>query len=339
MRLTKGGDARRELALLDEVGQCMRDASICGLGQTAYDAIDSALRRFQPFGAGSRCLTSRSTARPSRSSQGRRCSTRAVPAASTCRRCASARRCSRRTRAASASSSSKAVECSCPRAHGWPRTAWSCARRPIARRTPASSCSSCSRRRLSSTGRRTWPRGWTSTARPRPGSATTRRPCTSPRRSTTTSTCGTTGVASSATSASTRCGEQWQNTFAISVAGRGFDAHISAEWDAALPDSACVYCGNCIAVCPTGALMPTTEFEMRHDGTWDEDEPDRHDDGVRLLRRRLQPRAARAGQPHREGDEPRGPLDHPRQPLHQGPLRLHPRRGRLNPRLGLTRGG
>ena len=51
VRLTKGGDARRELALLDEVGQCMRDASICGLGQTAYDAIDSALRRFQPFGA------------------------------------------------------------------------------------------------------------------------------------------------------------------------------------------------------------------------------------------------------------------------------------------------
>ena len=67
------------------------------------------------------------------------------------------------------------------------------------------------------------------------------------------------------------CGEQWQNTFAISVAGRGFDAHISAEWDAALPDSACVYCGNCIAVCPTGALTPSTEFEMRHDGTWDED--------------------------------------------------------------------
>jgi predicted molibdopterin-dependent oxidoreductase YjgC len=31
-----------------------------------------------------------------------------------------------------------------------------------------------------------------------------------------------------------------------------------------------VYCGNCIAVCPTGALMPTTEFERRRDGTWDE---------------------------------------------------------------------
>jgi predicted molibdopterin-dependent oxidoreductase YjgC len=67
------------------------------------------------------------------------------------------------------------------------------------------------------------------------------------------------------------CGEQWQNTFAIGVAGRGFDARISAEWDVALTESACVYCGNCIAVCPTGALVPTTEFEMRAAGTWDED--------------------------------------------------------------------
>ena len=66
------------------------------------------------------------------------------------------------------------------------------------------------------------------------------------------------------------CGEQWQNTFAIGVAGRGFDATISTEWDVALTDSACVYCGNCIAVCPTGALMPTSEFELRAAGTWDE---------------------------------------------------------------------
>lgn len=66
------------------------------------------------------------------------------------------------------------------------------------------------------------------------------------------------------------CGEQFQNTFAIAVAGRGFDAHIAVEFDNALPDSACVYCGNCIAVCPTGALMASTEFSMRADGTWDE---------------------------------------------------------------------
>ncbi len=52
------------------------------------------------------------------------------------------------------------------------------------------------------------------------------------------------------------CGEQWQSSFAIAVAGRGFDAHISTEFDVPLTDSACVYCGNCIAVCPTGALSP-----------------------------------------------------------------------------------
>lgn len=66
------------------------------------------------------------------------------------------------------------------------------------------------------------------------------------------------------------CGEQWQNTFAIAVAGRGFDSHIAAEFDTSLPDSACVYCGNCIAVCPTGALMFTSEHDMRAAGTWDE---------------------------------------------------------------------
>jgi predicted molibdopterin-dependent oxidoreductase YjgC len=67
------------------------------------------------------------------------------------------------------------------------------------------------------------------------------------------------------------CGEQWQQTFAIGVAGRGFDAHIAAEYDVELPDSACVYCGNCIQVCPTGALMFTSEHEMRAAGTWDEE--------------------------------------------------------------------
>jgi predicted molibdopterin-dependent oxidoreductase YjgC len=66
------------------------------------------------------------------------------------------------------------------------------------------------------------------------------------------------------------CGEQYQNTFAIAVAGRGFDARISTEYVTELPESACVYCGNCIAVCPTGALMFRSEFEMRRDGTWDE---------------------------------------------------------------------
>ena len=39
----------RELALIGEVGQCMRDASICGLGQTASSAIESAIGRLRVF--------------------------------------------------------------------------------------------------------------------------------------------------------------------------------------------------------------------------------------------------------------------------------------------------
>ncbi|HXW16996.1 MAG TPA: 2Fe-2S iron-sulfur cluster-binding protein [Candidatus Acidoferrales bacterium] len=66
------------------------------------------------------------------------------------------------------------------------------------------------------------------------------------------------------------CGVDAQNTFAIAVAGRGFSARIATEFDVPLPDSACVYCGNCIGVCPTGALMFRSEFEMRKAGTWDE---------------------------------------------------------------------
>ncbi len=66
------------------------------------------------------------------------------------------------------------------------------------------------------------------------------------------------------------CGVDAQNTFAIAVAGRGFEARISTEFDVGLPDSACVYCGNCIGVCPTGALMFKSEYDMRAAGTWDE---------------------------------------------------------------------
>jgi predicted molibdopterin-dependent oxidoreductase YjgC len=67
------------------------------------------------------------------------------------------------------------------------------------------------------------------------------------------------------------CGVDAQNTFAIGVAGRGFSAHIATEYEVPLPDSACVYCGNCIGVCPTGALMFKSEYDMRQAGTWSED--------------------------------------------------------------------
>ncbi len=131
------------------------------------------------------------------------------------------------------------------------------------------------------------------------------------------------------------CGVDAQNTFAIAVAGRGFDAHISTEYDSPLPASACVYCGNCIGVCPTGALMFRSEHEMRAAGTWDEDAQVRTDTicpycGVGCtLTLHVQAGAI---------VKVTSPLDarhHRGQPLRQGPLRLHVR-GRGRQRVGPT---
>ncbi|ANY10407.1 NADH dehydrogenase [Pseudonocardia sp. HH130630-07] len=68
------------------------------------------------------------------------------------------------------------------------------------------------------------------------------------------------------------CGTDAQFTFAIAAAGRGFDARIATEHDVELPGSACVYCGNCIGVCPTGALVSVAEYDRREAGRWRPDE-------------------------------------------------------------------
>jgi NADH-quinone oxidoreductase subunit F len=52
-RLTAGtprGSADAEYALIDDLAQAMRDASICGLGHTASTAVQSAIRKFRVFG-------------------------------------------------------------------------------------------------------------------------------------------------------------------------------------------------------------------------------------------------------------------------------------------------
>jgi NADH-quinone oxidoreductase subunit F len=50
-RIARGanGTLETEFALLDEVGAAMKDASICGLGQTAYSAIESAIKRLHLY--------------------------------------------------------------------------------------------------------------------------------------------------------------------------------------------------------------------------------------------------------------------------------------------------
>lgn len=49
------------------------------------------------------------------------------------------------------------------------------------------------------------------------------------------------------------CAEQ-EGDHAINVMNRGFHTQITTEFDGALKDSACTFCGQCIQTCPTGAL-------------------------------------------------------------------------------------
>jgi NADH-quinone oxidoreductase subunit F len=52
-RIVKGktrGSMKDEVNLMHEVGLQMNDASICGLGQTAYAAVESAIHRVGIFG-------------------------------------------------------------------------------------------------------------------------------------------------------------------------------------------------------------------------------------------------------------------------------------------------
>ena len=52
-----------------------------------------------------------------------------------------------------------------------------------------------------------------------------------------------------------RACEEVQGTFALTVAGRGFDSAISASAGNAFIDSECVSCGACVQACPTATLI------------------------------------------------------------------------------------
>lgn len=56
------------------------------------------------------------------------------------------------------------------------------------------------------------------------------------------------------------CAEDVQHTFALGFNGRGFHTSIATAFDVPLPESPCVFCGNCVGVCPTGALVGKREL-------------------------------------------------------------------------------
>lgn len=47
---------------------------------------------------------------------------------------------------------------------------------------------------------------------------------------------------------------KWQSVAVIGPNGRGFNTHIGTAFDSNLGDVACVSCGQCVVVCPTGAI-------------------------------------------------------------------------------------
>jgi NADH dehydrogenase/NADH:ubiquinone oxidoreductase subunit G len=55
------------------------------------------------------------------------------------------------------------------------------------------------------------------------------------------------------------CADDAQFTYALSFNGRGFETRIATFFDAPMPDTTCVFCGQCVGACPTGALKPKRE--------------------------------------------------------------------------------
>jgi NADP-reducing hydrogenase subunit HndD len=58
------------------------------------------------------------------------------------------------------------------------------------------------------------------------------------------------------------CGEDIQHTFALTWGGRGLGSHVATFYGDPMPDTTCVFCGNCVGVCPTGALKGKVEFKL-----------------------------------------------------------------------------
>jgi len=56
------------------------------------------------------------------------------------------------------------------------------------------------------------------------------------------------------------CADDMQYTYALGIGGRGHESHINTFFDIPMPETTCVFCGNCVGVCPTNALQGKTEF-------------------------------------------------------------------------------
>lgn len=66
------------------------------------------------------------------------------------------------------------------------------------------------------------------------------------------------------------CAEDAQYTYAINFRNRGFETQISTFFEHAMPETTCVFCGQCVGVCPTGALRPKRSWLLEQGYSADE---------------------------------------------------------------------
>ena len=63
------------------------------------------------------------------------------------------------------------------------------------------------------------------------------------------------------------CAEDAQFTFALTLKERGHDTSVATAFDIGMTESPCVFCGQCLGVCPTGALKPKVEWGIEQGWT------------------------------------------------------------------------
>jgi NADH dehydrogenase/NADH:ubiquinone oxidoreductase subunit G len=56
------------------------------------------------------------------------------------------------------------------------------------------------------------------------------------------------------------CAYDAQYTFALNFRNRGFHTQVTTYYKKPLTESTCVFCGQCVSVCPSGALKPKREW-------------------------------------------------------------------------------
>ena len=66
------------------------------------------------------------------------------------------------------------------------------------------------------------------------------------------------------------CADDAQYAYAINFSGRGFETSIGTFFDKGMTGTTCVFCGQCVGVCPTGALKAKREFLLQDGMTPDE---------------------------------------------------------------------